>query len=148
MKIIIEEEKYLLFYYNTTDKLFLKTYYDEHYQILFLAWFGSVSIDTILNAYVELGNYHKKQQFRILRALVDLTYLEGSFEPHNDWMLKDYWHKAMRYGYYRTAFIKSKDYFSNLSLALLTEENNKWLAGHEIKIFDNVEDAEAWLKSE
>ena len=83
----------------------------------------------------------------MLKALVDLTSFEGGFEEHNDWMVREYWVKAMQYGYSQTAFVKSNDYTTNLSLIFLKDENEQCLKEHEIRIFETAEEAEKWLKN-
>lgn len=120
---------------------------DKEEQILRMQWHGFVPTDVVINAYIELGRYMKINQYVPLKGLVDLTYAEGSFERHNDWMIKEYLPKAVEYGYYRTAFVRSKDYFPNLALIFFEEENEKNLKEHEMKIFNTAEDAEIWLKS-
>ncbi len=147
MKTIEENSQSLSFYHLMTDTLFLKIYFDTASQILYATWYGYVPIDVLVDAYIAIAKYLRVHSYVVLKGLTDLTNSEGSFESHNEWMVKEYLPKAIKYGYSKTAFVNPNDYFVNLSLEFFEEESEKYLQGHKAKIFDTTEAAEAWLKS-
>ncbi len=147
MKIQQDKLNEMTFSDTVRDTVFLKVFFDIHSRILYMTWFDYIPLDILIEAYMMMGRHLKKNNFIALKGLSDLTYSVGSFDESSEWMVKEYLPRAIQYGYHKTAFVKSKDFFVNLSLEFFDEENTKHLVGHILQVFETFEQADAWLKS-
>lgn len=147
MKIEQDKLNKMTFIDEGRKTIFLKVFFDIESHIAYMTWYDYIPLDVLIEAYLTMGRHFKANNFVALKGLSDLTLSTGSFDQSSEWMVKEYLPRAIQRGYHKTAFVKSKDFFVNLSLEFFDEENTMHLVGHTLQVFETFEQADAWLKS-
>lgn len=127
---------------NTLDKEVFRFIYvpEKRYSIHY--WIDYVTPEQMVEIYICTAKFCFHHQNRILGTLNNLENMEGSFEPTNEWFIKEYMPVSVKNGFKYSAVVRPKDFFTHLALDDLIE-----IAIYENKDFDNHEEALAWLES-
>lgn len=83
------------------------------------------------------------QQNQISYALTDTLNFRVTLSPElQNWIVENIAKEARKYGYHKQAFIMPEDFFANISIELLTDEQ---VGVTTSKYFSNMTSARKWL---
>ncbi|MGB3619361.1 MAG: STAS/SEC14 domain-containing protein [Catalinimonas sp.] len=127
---------------NSVGEVYFEGYYDEAGGWFYNNWIGRVASDEVRAAAMHgLTSFERHGHSKLLN---DNRRLEGSWGDANDWLAHVWMPRALAAGLKQFAHVVSPDVFAALSaedfLTLVPE------IGFEMRIFESIEAAEAWLR--
>lgn len=121
---------------------YLDVYTDLEQSWVYLNWKGTPTVDEVKQG-VEMALEAMKDK-ELGKILNDNRELKGTWTGAMDWIVNDWWPRAMDAGFRAIAYIYSPDVFGKFSVdALLkqTDENGPV----KQKPFKTIEEAKTWL---
>ena len=125
---------------TTSDDVYAKVYYDEEKNTITDVWEGAFGTQENFRT-VILYMSDQILSRGITRWLADLRDMNGSFDGSRDWMTQEIMPKLIQNGLLFEAIVLPKNIFAKLS----TRDAIMKIANFELRQFDNVEAAKAWL---
>jgi len=128
--------------FNSMGQYYYTVEYVKDLGFLYSNWKGSyLSFDEVQKGCL-LG-LDKIKQYKVTKILNDNTLLDGSWDDANAW-IADYWiPMAIQSGLKKFAHIVSQDIYAQLSAQFM--HNNNEDTGLEMKLFEDIDQAVAWL---
>jgi len=129
---------------NDLGSQFFHAFTEMDGNLIFTDWNGFVTVDDVKAGAIEvlkLLEYHKAPML-----LNSNEKLEGSWDEANEWIASEWMPKAIGLGLKRFAHIVSPEIFGALSAEEMVERAAEF--DFELRTFQDVESAKAWLKSE
>ena len=125
---------------TTSDDVYAKVYYDEEKNTITDVWEGAFGTQENFRT-VILYMSDQILSRGITKWLADLRDMHGSFDGSRDWMTQEIMPKLIQNGLLFEAIVLPKNIFAKLS----TRDAIMKIANFELRQFDNVEAAKAWL---
>lgn len=128
--------------WSPTNKLYLTIYHEEQGNIIYNNWTGYVTSDNVKNgAFAVLEALTHYKSAHILNSNKELV---GRWDHTVEWIETEWIPKAIAMGLCYFAHVVDDDTFAAASAAdLLVRVQGRYT----MKIFNQVEDARAWLQS-
>ncbi|MBO2009475.1 hypothetical protein [Hymenobacter negativus] len=126
---------------NSLAKVYLTVEFDEANQWIYSNWIGALPTEKVIEgclATIEMLQAHPCQ-----RILNDNRAVIGSWSAANEWIAEHWTPQVLALGLQRFAHIVSPGIFGQASAAEMVTRANKQL---EIRLFQDVELAKAWLR--
>ncbi|MGD1894998.1 MAG: STAS/SEC14 domain-containing protein [Cyclobacteriaceae bacterium] len=126
---------------NVLGTTFFSSEYNETNHWLYTRWVGEVTVEE-----VKEGGEKMLEQVQLRscsKVLNDNRDLTGSWDEANDWIQESWMPRMVAAGVTKFAHMISPDIFAALSV----EEMATRVSGFEMRIFEDEEEAKAWLKS-
>lgn len=126
---------------NAVGEEFLQIEHDETNRWIYACWIGEITVEDI-----KIGGEKKLEQIKLLsypKIIVDHRKTTGAWDDANEWIQKSWLPRVIASGLQKLAIIQSPDIFS----AMTTEELVAKINDFEMRIFDEIEEAKAWLNS-
>ena len=125
---------------TTSDDVYAKVYYDEEKNTITDVWEGAFGTQENFRT-VILYMSDQILSRGITKWLADLRDMNGSFDGSRDWMTQEIMPKLIQNGLLFEAIVLPKNIFAKLS----TRDAIMKIANFELRQFDSVEAAKAWL---
>nr|WKN39872.1 STAS/SEC14 domain-containing protein [Tunicatimonas sp. TK19036] len=126
---------------NALDKEFLHMDYNETTHWLYTRWMGDVTLEDVKKGGEEI--LKQVQVHSCAKVLNDNRDVTGSWDEANDWIQQDWMPRMIAAGLRKFAHIISPDIFAAMSV----EEMATRASGYEMRIFEDIGEAKAWLRS-
>lgn len=126
---------------NKQNKVIFEYRYELIHKLAVHTWHGFMEDSIIIEIYKFIAQFGFQRKQTVFGSITDLRNIEGSFDGTNEWLTKEYLPIAVKYGFRFAATVRSNDFYANLAL----EELDELGVGYTSKIFDNFEDAYAWV---
>ncbi len=122
----------------------LKLYYDNENHWLYADWFGRVKDELVKEGLDMIAKGFESKQTSVL--LNDNTNLLGTWTGVIQWIINDWYPRALKAGYKKVAFIYSPDAFTKFSVDALRKQDKD--SPVEQMSFKNISEAKNWLQTE
>ncbi len=133
-------EHQILGFYN--DELFCDCTYESEYNLSIVSWVGCIPEILIISAYVNIGIFAKQNNWRVIRNIVNLSQLEGSFDETNEWLMENYMPKLIERGFKCSAIVQSQDLYAQLATGETLELAENLFT---TQIFQSYQEAYHWI---
>lgn len=126
---------------NALGEEFIDIQHEEAYQGLYACWRGEVTVEDVKQGAEKV--LEQVQAHGCINLLNDNRDLTGSWDGANEWIEKDWMPRVVGAGLQKFAHMVSADIFAAMSV----EEMATRVSGFEMRIFEDEQEARAWLQS-
>ncbi|MEM9857438.1 MAG: hypothetical protein AAF843_08785 [Bacteroidota bacterium] len=120
----------------------LKLYLDEENNWLYADWYGKVNDKWVIEGLELIYEAISEEGVGVL--LNDNTNLNGTWTGVIEYVINDWYPKALNAGYRKVAFVYSQDIFTRFSVDVLRKQDTD--SPVDQKTFYSIEEAKVWLK--
>lgn len=127
-------------------EVFYKVYYKPEEKTVCSHWYGDyLGVENVKKgALLGLSVFKNHPESKVL--LNDNSELRGVWDDANEWIANEWIPAAIEAGLLRFAHIISKEMFAQLSAEMMADNaKERSTDSFEMKLFDNFEEARAWL---
>ncbi|WP_338790010.1 hypothetical protein V9L05_05040 [Bernardetia sp. Wsw4-3y2] len=135
MKIELKDETQTVFFQieHLSDKNIIQT-----------TWIADgITVDQIKDGAMIMLEQLKKNNTSLI--LNDNRKITGAWDEANEWIANEWMPKAIEIGVRKFAHIISDDIFDQLSAEFMQDNSKKVEGEFQMRLFDNLEEAEEWL---
>ncbi len=104
-------------------------------------WQNYIDPDQLKEIYLYIARYAYINKQSIYGSISDLMNFDGSFEPVNEWFIKEYMPMSLKQGFAFSAVVKPKEFFATLALDDLLA-----IAIYQTGEFETMEEGINWLE--
>ncbi len=126
---------------QTNDELVFTYQYFPELKYAIQVWRKYIDSDQMREIYLYIGQYTYANKQKIYGTISDLMTFDGSFEPMNEWFIKEYMPISVKNGFAFSAVVKPKDFFATLALDDLNS-----IAIYHHEEFETMEEGINWLE--
>lgn len=126
---------------NKLGEVYFTSVFDDENGWIYNEWKGDLTVDEVIEACKVSLEFIEKEKPELV--LNDNSRLTGSWDEANEWIAQNWMPRALAAGLKKFAHVISPDVFGALS----AEELVTKVSGFEMRIFENEEEAKAWLRS-
>lgn len=129
---------------DESQNIFCQVEYWNDKTITYANWIGNgLVVEQIKEGAMLMLEYLRESKTTFV--LNDTRHVIGSWDEANDWIANEWMPKAVEMGLRKFAHVVSDDLFAQLSAEFMEDNSKKIDGGFQMRLFDNLKEAEKWL---